>query len=180
MSFTRSCASLVLLLSLGHSIASAQDAPRFEVAGGYSLLRDQDLSTRLHGWFASVGGSSGGGFGLVGEVGGNYKTVSVLNTQIKARIYSVLAGPKYTVSPTSRVSLFGQFLVGAARASTKASGSDSASETDFAFQPGGGVDIVLTGAVGVRVGGDFRGVRSNGHTSNEGRFIAGLVFRKNR
>lgn len=126
-----------------------------------------------------MGGSFDGGFGVVGEVGGNYKTPTILSTEIKSRIYSFLTGPKYTVRPTSRISLFGQILFGAARASTEASGNDSVSETDFAFQPGGGVDIVLTQAlpVVVRVGGDFRGIRSNGNTSKEGRFIAGLAYR---
>jgi hypothetical protein len=173
MSFTRLYLVLVFLLALGHGVAPAAEV---EVAGGYSLLRDQDLSTNLHGWFASVGGSMGGGFGVIGEAGGNYKTADILGTDIKTSIHTFLAGPRFTARPSAGFSVFGQVLFGVARASTEVSEGGSNTETDFGFQPGGGVDIGVRNFA-VRLEGDFRGIRSNGRTSREGRFIAGLVFR---
>ena len=49
------------------------------------------------------------------------------------------------------------------------------SETDFAFQPGGGVDFNVQNSFGVRFGANLRFIHSTGSTIKEFQFIAGVV-----
>jgi opacity protein-like surface antigen len=111
----------------------------------------------------------------VGEVGGNYKSITVLGTSIDLNVHSFLAGARFASRQNPSYMPFGQFLVGAARASAGVLGV-SESNTAFAFQPGAGVDIALTEKVGVRVQGDYRAIRDEGQTTSEFRFAVGVVF----
>jgi len=111
---------------------------------------------------------------VVGETGGNYKTVSVLGTDVNFRVHSFLGGVRVQ-NRRPKVMPFGQFLVGVARASVNLLGEGDSSN-GFAMQPGGGVDIPLTSSLGARVQGDFRMIRLEGETSNELRIGVGLVF----
>src|SRR5262245_7389866 len=58
--------------------AYAQEAPSFDVSGGYSFVRDQEIEENLHGWVGSVTGYFSPAFGITGELGGNYKTLQLL------------------------------------------------------------------------------------------------------
>ena len=55
--------------------------------------------------------------------------------------------------------------------------SFSESETDFAVQPGGGVDVKVSDNVGVRVGFNFRAIRpsDNGDWGKVIQVVAGVV-----
>ena len=172
-------ASLLVLLSLlviPHA-ALAADAVPIEVSGGYSYLHDQEASSNFpSGWTGSVSAALNSRLSVVGELGGSYQTLTAPSGNVTGHIYSFLGGARYTAYAAGKVSVFGQALVGAARSSLSADPTVSP-ETDFAFQPGGGVDITLAPKWAVRVQGDFRAVRASGATTNQERVAAGIVFK---
>jgi len=179
------CGFLVLVaLAMSVVPASAQSASssQYDVAGGYAFMRDQDIANNNPdisanfpaGWMAAVGGTLSSGFGAVGEVSGSYKTVSIPGDQPKLRVYTFLAGPRFRKS-LSRIAPFGQVLFGVARATTSVL-TVSETASDFAYQPGGGVDLDISGRLGLRIEGDYRIVRSDGANSKEPRFIVAAVF----
>ena len=124
------------------------------------------------------------------DVSGAYKTDTTTipggTVEAKQRMHSFVAGPR-VMSPHGVVMVFGQVLVGAVRFSEEVSGtgagvkvSASDSETHFAVQPGGGVDINATDNVGIRVGVNFRFIRPSSNESGEWgkvfQFVTGVVF----
>lgn len=148
---------------------------KVEVTGGYSFLNDTTNSQTFNGWTASVGGFFNRSFGVVGEVGGNYATISVLDTDLNISEFSFMGGPKYAARVNPKVTPFAQFLVGGVRLSGALLGV-SESETDFAIQPGAGVDVGLAPNLALRLQGDYRMVRSDGDTLNHFRFVIGITF----
>jgi hypothetical protein len=156
--------------------AQSPTAPRFDVAGGYSFLHDQDISENLpKGWLASFADNLTSWLGLVGEVGGNYKTLAIPGDAPRIRVQTVLGGPRLRAHPSARVTPFGQVLFGAAWARTSVLGVGDTVK-DFAYQPGGGIDWNLRSNLGVRLEGDYRIVRAAGSNSKESRFVAAAVF----
>jgi hypothetical protein len=146
-----------------------------DVAIGYSILHDSDSEeTFPMGWLFAGGVNLGNSFALVGEAGGNYKTVSVFGTDVDLRVHSFLGGVRVQ-NRQPKVMPFGQVLVGLAHMGASALGEGDSSN-GFAIQPGGGVDIPLTSSMGARVQGDFRMIRAGGETTNEFRVGFGLVF----
>lgn len=70
-------------------------------------------------------------------------------------------------------------LFGAARAAAEASVlgvSVSDSATEFAVQPGGGIDVHLTDRLSARVEGDWRRIVTGDEAGNEVRVAAGMVY----
>ena len=63
------------------------------------------------------------------------------------------------------------------RASGGATFSLSASETDFCYMPGAGVDVDFTKNAGVRIAANERLIRASGQTSKEFQLEVGLVYR---
>ena len=112
--------------------------------------------------------------GVAGEVRGSYKTISIAGDQPKVRVYTFMAGPRARPSH-SRVAPFGQVLFGAARASTSVL-SVIDTVTNFAYQPGGGVDLKVSGGLGVRLEADYRIIRSEGKNSKEPAFVIAALF----
>ena len=160
--------------------AAAQDPPKIEFAAGYSLLHDTDLSENLPaGWFASVGATVSPMIAVVGEVSGNYKTISSSGVDVSTKVHTFMGGPKLFVRQGA-VTPWAQVLVGAATGSGSASVYNvnvSDSSTNFAIQPGGGVDIDVKEMFGVRAGANWRLIRSEGATSKELQIVAGIVIR---
>jgi opacity protein-like surface antigen len=148
-------ALIAVFLAATAGNAYAQETPAFDVSGGYSFLRDQSVEENFHGWVASATGNFSPLFGITGEIGGNYKTVQILGTDLNFSVHSYMAGPRFTARGSAGFTPFAQLLVGAARASGSVLGF-SASGTEFAMQPGGGVDFWLQPNVGIRAGGDYR------------------------
>jgi hypothetical protein len=146
-----------------------------DVAIGYSILHDSDAEeTFPMGWLFAGGVNLGSNVALVGEAGGNYKTVSVLGTDVNLRVHSFLGGVRVQ-NRRPKAMPFGQVLVGLAHMGASALGEGDSSN-GFAIQPGGGVDIPLSSSLGARVQGDYRMIRSDGETGNEFRFGFSLVF----
>ena len=171
--------------------------PKGEVSVGYSFMRDftdiiDDSGTNFPaGWYFSGAINTNQWLGLVGEVTGAYKNLDEsafgVRWSTKMQVYTLLGGPRF-FHKTGRVVPFGQFLAGVAHARAKVTlpvevgGSEFSDDaTDFAIQPGGGLTVLLTENVGVRVAGDYRciidfaGSDENQYT-NELRFITGFTF----
>ncbi len=167
---------LLVGLFIGPVAARGQDAPRYEIAGGYASMRDQDSSYNFPGgWIVSVGATATRWLGLVGEAGGSRKTLPLAGDPPKLKVYTFMGGPRITTRRADRVALFGQVLFGAARASaTVLDVADTV--TDFAYQPGGGIVVTLRRNVGIRLEGDYRIIRAEGSNSKESRFVAAAVF----
>ena len=101
------------LIAASASVAAAQ-TPKIEVAGGYAYLHETDLSVPA-GWFASGGGILNDMLAIVGAVSGHYKTESVSGIDVKVRLHTFLAGPKFASNRNPAFSPYAQVLFGGAR-----------------------------------------------------------------
>lgn len=163
--------------------ATAQTMPRGDVAMSYSLLYDNDLPNGFPGmsgvlpagWLFSASGRVMGPLSIVGEVGANYKPVTINDVDVTLGVFSYLGGVRYRPRLDSEVRPFAQFLIGLARASAS-SANASISDNAFTSQVGGGVDISVTTKVAVRVQGDYRGLNAHGFSWSEFRFATGVVY----
>jgi hypothetical protein len=146
-----------------------------DVGFSYSILHESALADTLPaGWVVAANGNLGRFVGVVGEFGGNYKTINVVGTGINVGIHSYMGGIRLR-GETSKAIPFAQFLVGGVRRGVGALG-ESDSVTDFALQPGGGVDVRVTRQLAIRAQGDYRWIRLDGGHSNEYRFAFGLAI----
>lgn len=168
----------VLMLGFALPVA-AQDVPKIELSGGYQVLNDRSAEeTFPAGWYVDVAGNVTRMFGIVGEVGGSYKTLSDL-VDVKLKVHTFMAGVRVSSRANAKVVPFAQALVGGWRAggSVGILGiSVGASETDAALQVGGGVNVMATGNVGIRLGADYRRVFTEDEGTNEARFVVGVVL----
>ena len=174
---------ILLLISVVSAAAQSANSPRYEVAGGYQFMHDQDIAKQdpdlsanfPAGWMASGGAHLWSWLGAVGEVSGSTKTLSIPGDKPKLRVYTYMAGPRFTRSAHSGINPFAQVLLGSARASTSVLGVRD-TVTDFSYQPGGGIDLNMARRFGVRFEGDYRIIRASGHNSKEPRVVAAAVI----
>lgn len=170
----RSIVGMVVLLGLSSPVM-AQDK-KGDVAFSYSVMRDQDLEETFPvGWVVAGAFNLNQWLGVVGEIGGNYKTLDTGLVDIDLSVHTFLGGARFGGRGSTSINPFGQVLVGLGRASGGAAGV-SASDTGVVIQPGVGLDFSLTNRLGVRVQGDYRAIRNDGETTNEFRFAGGVVF----
>lgn len=186
----------LLLLALPVSSA-AQGAPRAEFSAGWRLLQAMDFDgetdeTFPAGWYADIAVNVTDVVGLVGDVGGAYKSfeesVTMGGIRVDAtadlKIHTFMGGVRFNARRNPRVTPFGQVLFGLARADAKVEVTstgqgfdfdESDSENEFAIEAGGGVNLRLTDAIGVRAYGSY--IRIGTEDGGNGfRFGAGLVF----
>ena len=169
-------ASAVAGLLLSGTPAAAQTAarPPLRIAISYSFLQEQGQggapsTTYPKGWVASVDRQLGQSrLAVVGEVGGNYRTNLVVETE---SLYGVLGGLRIDLVRLGPVCLFAQGLIGLERFA-----EPGFSERGLALQPGGGVDLGLARRIAIRAEGDFRVAREEGVTFREGRVTFGVVL----
>jgi len=166
----------VLMLAVA-APAAAQDKARPDVAISWALLAAEDMTIPV-GWVGAVSVPLGKNLAVVGEVGGNYKTMTEYGVDVNVSELSYLGGVKVQGgSPKARP--FVQTLFGGARYS---GGADvegynvAVSQTGFAIQPGGGVDVYFSKSVGLRIQGDVRFVTLEGESAAEYRFAVGVAF----
>jgi len=172
---------ILLFISVAPLAAQSTGSLRYEVAAGYQFMHDQDIAkadTDLSanfpaGWMASGGARLWGWLSAIGEVGGSAKTLSIPGDKPKLRVYTFMAGPRFTRA-VHGINPFAQVLLGSARASNSVLGIHE-TVTDFSYQPGGGLDLNLARRVGARFEGDYRIIRAEGHNSKEPRVIAAAV-----
>ena len=164
---------LALLVSIVPAAALAQDTPKADVFGGYSLTRSED--TNLHGFEASLALNLGGSFGVVVDLSGHFATVDGIDV---SRTF-FLAGPRLARRGDD-LTIYGQVLVGGVRTSAgvEVLGVNiSEQSTDLAGTVGGGVDFRVAGNWGVRLQGELAVIRGDGKTSTEPRASLGIVYR---
>jgi opacity protein-like surface antigen len=165
--------SAVLFSFVVAAPVAAQDH-KGDVAFSYSILHDSDVEeTFPTGWSLAVNSNLNDKWGLVGEVGGNYKTIDVFGSDMSLKVHSYLGGVRLR-SDKAKYVPFAQLLAGMARGSVSFLGEEEDS-SDFAIQPGAGVDFRVTDRFGVRVQGDYRIITSE-ESVNEFRFSVGGVL----
>jgi opacity protein-like surface antigen len=171
----------LLLLALP-LVSHAQDNAKAEVFGGYQYLHANSgvsgvSSLNLNGWNAAVNGYFTHNLGVTADFSGTYGTPSVLGVGVKTRFYTFLFGPVVRFPISSRLTPFGHVLFGGGHISGEAMGA-SASETDFTWAAGGGLDANLNRSFAVRLAqADFVQIHSSGQTQNSFRFSAGVVLK---
>ena len=130
----------MILFSLAPRAASAQVAqatPPWEVAAGYQSLDDPLDRVTLRGWMLDATLRLTPWLSAVGETGAAARTI----LDVEIRQFAVLGGAR----ATARIGPFAEFVqltAGIARSGSTVFG-ESSSDTAFALQPGGGVDIPL-------------------------------------
>jgi hypothetical protein len=169
--------ALMLLATVVRPVAAQPvGAPRYEVAAGYAYMHDNDSSYNFPGgWVVSAAAGATPWLWIVGEAGGSYKTLSIPGDPPKFTVYHFMGGPRVTVARDRRLSPFAQVLFGAARATTAVLDVRD-TVTDFAYQPGVGIDFNLTRHAAVRLDGAYRIIRANGANSKEPRVAVAAVL----
>ena len=163
-----------LILSFAVAAPAAGQEHKADVAFGYSLMHDSDLEeTFPMGWSFAVNGNLNDRFGVVGEIGGHYKTIEFLGADLSASVHTFMGGPRFR-KQSGKVVPFAQVLAGMARGSVSYL-EESEHGTDFAIQPGGGVDVPVTDRFGIRLQGDYR-IITGEESVNEFRFVVGGVI----
>lgn len=151
--------------------ASAQEARRWEVFGGYSHAH-VDISTDvpfadpshvgLNGFNLAFAGHFNRWIGIVSDFAGYYTTQPVTFTQpgssnrvtedVKTHVYMLLFGPQVRI-PLGRVTPFGRAMFGLFHTSEEAAITTTVKDMDndrgIAF--GGGVDVTATEKIALRV-----------------------------
>ena len=170
------------LLCLGIVTVAAPAQAQVELSAGYNFLHidvtedePDDLANFPVGWYADVSANIIPTIGVVGQITGNYKTVDDDGFEVDTKIHTFMGGVRAGGGP-SGVRPFGQVLFGLANAKFSADQFDiDESSSDPALQFGAGVNV-MSGAVGVRIGGDYIRVFSEDEGTNVFRFGIGIVF----
>ena len=125
-------------------------------------------------------------FGIVGEVGGAHRTKGerISNghiADVASTLHTVMGGVRLSARLNRRIVLVHPVLVGGAHASVRTDAGTQAlrsSETQFALQPGLGINLAVTENFGMRVAADYRRVvlGDDRIDDNEYRFTLGIVL----
>lgn len=172
---------VLCLVMLGIALpAAAQDAARVELSGGYNFLRvfEEDFEDEKNfpgGWYAEVAGNLTDMFAIVGQVSGNYKTLTFDSTDVDAKLHTFSGGVRVSSRVNQRVVPFAHILGGGVRSSFEGGGEED-SETDGILQIGGGVNLMPNARVGIRLGADYLRVFVEDEGVNVFRFAAGVVL----
>jgi hypothetical protein len=146
----------LFLLAAASQAAFAQgEHPRVEVFGGFSCLPANTLTDfprdDSYGFQGSVAVNLNRWFGIVGDVGGQYRTVTDLGPNwpgvtATTSVYEYLVGPRFFLK-RNRITLFAHALVGGA---TGNAGLAGFSDSELAVGGGGGLDINLNRRIAIR------------------------------
>lgn len=170
---------LVVFLGLLSLPLMAQDFPKAEVYGGYEYMRlnniaDSGVNVNGNGWNASLTGNFNRMFGVVGDFGGAYKTISGVDT----KVYTYTGGPVVNLNSAGTINPFVHALFGGAHVNASASGEGSASSNGFTMMYGGGVDVKMSKVLALRGQVDWVYFHFSGVSlSNNVRISTGIVLR---
>lgn len=169
------CAIAGFLVVMGVVAPRPVAAQGVDFAAGYSFLRDNELKENFPaGVFVSLGVGVNSWLAIAGELASNRKTYSDLGEDITLKVDFYGAGPRF-VGRSGRARPYGQVLFGAVRGKLSFLG-ESESGSDFAWQPGAGVDAYFSPNVGMRFGVNGRFIQGDGQTTNEFQVVVGIVF----
>jgi hypothetical protein len=164
------CLSALVIAIAGAPATISAQTGSGDIAGSYAFLHDSDLNFPS-GWVIAATRNLTPRVGIVGEVGGNYGSLDVLNL----RQHSFLGGVKFQAPNASAVTPFAELLAGTTLLGASVEGN-SDSWFVYSVQPGGGVDIAVSPNVRVRIQGDYRYNRRDGLGFNQFRFASGVVY----
>ena len=193
-------AVLCIVIVLGFAASSrAQNVPRSEFSAGWRLLNipnalGEEGQTLPLGWYADVAGNLTRAIGIVGDVSGNYKDFSESETQLgvnvnldaNLRVHTFMGGVRFNARQAPGFTPFAQALFGLAHASGKVEGqttvagrtfsiNQSVSDSDFAFDASGGVNLNVSESLAVRIAAGY--LRIGGTDGgNAFRFGVGVVI----
>jgi len=144
---------VLLVLGLLSLPLMAQDYPRVEVFGGYQYLYSgantvngvSVPSQNFNGWDAALTGKLTRDFGVEGDFGGAYATISGVSNHV----YTYTGGPIVSLS-TGMIRPFAHALVGGIHLTSSEFGV-SASQTGLTAMAGGGVDVRVDRAIALRL-----------------------------
>ena len=138
------------------------------------------------GWYVEITRNVNGWFGIVGEVGGAYGTKGerISNNRIAdvaSTLHTFMGGIRLSARLNRRIVLVHPVLVGGAHAGVRTDAGAEAlrtSETQFALQPGVGINLAVTDDVGMRLAADYRRVvlGDDRIDDSEYRVILGIVL----
>lgn len=146
------------------SITFTQEVPKYEVFTGYSFIRMNEFTT-YNGLTVALTRNFNKSFGIVTEVGGysdsKDESFTFGNTSIRdkssSKLLTYMVGPKFSIRSSSRLTPFGQALVGGYRISQKSSwqvnGSFFESKyvlNSFASALGAGLDVNVNKRIAIR------------------------------
>jgi hypothetical protein len=161
------------------------DVPRVEVFGGYSFL-SMDMGgtsrTRFQGWDGSATYNLNPWLGVEADASGHYKGTCGGVVGLFCGQVAFMGGPRVAYR-TGNIIVFGHGLFGFGNLRASMLGL-AATETKFAWAPGGGVELVWTNRISIRAGQvDYLITRYTqpGVTQQKNlRVSAGIVFRLGR
>ena len=169
---------VILVLALSVCSVAADDAPKAEVFGGYSLLRANingaDYNT--NGWDGAVTGNLNRYFGVTADISGQYRTVTNTGLSTTLHEHTFLFGP--TVSyRVKKLKPFAHVLFGVSHGVFSGTSFSTQTQNVFAMEFGGGVDIKVAKHVALRpVELDWRRSSFASSTQNNLRYLAGIVL----
>jgi len=194
------CLVLLTFLVLLPAVANAQDHPKVEFYGTYSLfVADIDAlnNESLHGWGVGIQGNLNKWFGLVGEYSAHHGASGPLSIQqpgviivipeVDLRVRTYLFGPRLSYR-SKYVTVFGHFLAGGGhlKVEDETTGFNVGNQ-EFAMAVGGGVDVNLGKRFAIRAGQfDYLSIHTDineriggGGSSwaHNSRFSTGFVFK---
>jgi opacity protein-like surface antigen len=164
-----------------------------EFSAGWSVLHFEE-ETFSRGWYADALGSLTDSLGVVGQVSGQYRSLDEsrvvagfpVDVEADLGIHSFMGGIRFSARQNPQIVPFGQALFGLVHGSASFEGSttvagrtfsvdDSESDSEVAFDLGGGVNVGLTDTFGLRFAASYFRVIEEG-ASNSVRFALGAVF----
>ena len=163
-----------LLVAVGSTAASAQDASKGDAFAGYSMLASDGET--MHGAHAALGWGVFGRIGLLLDVSG-HQGKDAEGTDVS--MLSLMAGPRVTFGG-GRLRPFVHVIGGVVRGKASVSVFDveiSESATDFGGAAGGGFDLGFGDRWALRLAGDYRVVKVDGETASDPRFSAGVAYK---
>jgi len=144
-------ATLILLMLSVPCLAQSRP-PRVEVFGGFSYVRidaDEAENRNLFGWNGAVSVNVDKTYGFTIDASGHYQD----NVFQKSRVYSLLAGPRFTARGEHSTT-FAHILFGGTHHYNRFETLTSRFTTEgnaFVVAVGGGFDVNVTPHFGVRV-----------------------------
>lgn len=144
---------LAVLLFSAISASAQETAPKLDVFAGYSYVQANPGVTgvnsfHLHGGSASAAYNVNNWLGAVADFGG-YTNGNILNTGNSGTFSTYLFGPRVSYRHYSRITPFGQVLIGVAHTGASTFGTAD-SQNAFAMTAGGGVDYKVFDHFAVR------------------------------
>lgn len=168
----RKLACIALLMAAMPLAAMAQQTPAVDASVGYSFFHlGGSGGSNQNGISGSVAYNVNNWFGGVADFGGYHSSPfgAGLTT------YTYMFGARGSYRSASKVTPFGQFLLGGAHLTASSYGTSGAINA-FAYSFGGGADISLTDKAAIRPQVDYVGLRTSGSTLNCARISIAIVY----